>query len=311
MTWSEASLLEHIARWPRPGPLVGSKGHDAAVLARPSGRLVACADQVVLGVHTLPDAEPVQIGAKAVARTFSDLAATAATPWACLLTVRAPRDADERWLRSVLRGARTWAERLGAHLVGGDLCAAPGPASLSVAALGLLPGRRKAPGRDRARPGQVVLLTGPVGGSLLGRHLRITPRLAAGRALWLAGATALMDVSDGLGLDAERLARASGVRLVLSEVPIHADARRRARASGRAPLDHALEDGEDHELLATMPRAAAQRLLQRGLAGCPRAAIVGRVEAGAGLVLELPERSGRVRGRGWIHGVAAIEGARS
>jgi thiamine-monophosphate kinase len=311
MTWSEASLLAHIAAWRRPGPLVGSQGHDAAVLARPPGRLVVCADQVALGVHAELDAAPTRIGAKAVARTFSDLAATAATPWACLLTVRAPHDVDERWLRAVLRGARARAAALGAPLVGGDLCAAPGPASLAVAALGSLPGRRRPPGRDRARPGQVLVLTGPVGGSLLGRHLRIAPRLAAGRALWLAGATALMDVSDGLGLDAERLARASGVRLVLDAVPVHADARRRARTSGRAALDHALEDGEDHELLATMPRANAERLLRRGLAECPRAAVIGRVEAGSGLVLALPERSGPVRGRGWIHGAAADGGSGS
>ncbi|MHC4377421.1 MAG: thiamine-phosphate kinase, partial [Planctomycetota bacterium] len=251
--WSEERVLAWLSRRPQPECLAGSWHHDAAVLRARAGRPVTCTDQAIEGVHAELEVAPRKLGAKAVARTLSDLAATAATPVAVSLGLRAPREREERWLKGVITGAAQEAERHGAALVAGDLSAAPGPAGLTVTAHGLLPGRRTPPGRDRARPGQALILTGPVGGSRLGRHLRIEPRLAAGRQLWLAGATGLMDVSDGLALDLHRLARASDVAFELHDVPIHRDARRAARASGRTPLEHALGDGEDHELLACLP----------------------------------------------------------
>jgi thiamine-monophosphate kinase len=194
------------------------------------------------------------------------------------------------------------ANELGAPIVGGDLCAADGAPSFACTALGVFTSRRTPPGRDRARVGQVVVATGAFGGSLLGRHLSIEPRVAAGQALFAAGATALMDVSDGLGIDLERLSRASAVRIVLEHVPVHRAARRRARSTGRTALDHALEDGEDHELLATLAPASARALLARGVPGCADACVIGRVERGAGLELALPERTGPWRGRGFVHG---------
>jgi thiamine-monophosphate kinase len=148
------------------------------------------------------------------------------------------------------------------------------------------------------------VLTGPVGGSLLGRHLRIEPRFAAGRALFAAGARALMDVSDGLALDLSRLARASGLGIQLESVPIHADARRRARASGRPALEHALGDGEDHELIAGLPPRAARALLGRGLPDCPAAARIATVVARPGLWLALDgQQPRRWDGQGgYLHG---------
>ncbi len=304
--WSEARLLAWLARRHEPACLAGSWHHDAAVLAPSSERLVTCTDQAIEGVHAEPDVPPRKLGAKVVARTLSDLAATAATPWAVSLALRAPREREERWLRGVITGAAAEAERHGAALIAGDLAAAPGPAGLAVTAHGRLPGRRRPPGRDLAVPGQVLLLTGPVGGSLLGRHLRIEPRLAAGRQLWHAGATALMDVSDGLGLDLHRLAAASSVSFELDDVPLHPDARRAARSSGRSALEHALSDGEDHELMACMPERAAARLLEgAGIEGCPRARLIGRVLARSSAPVRFSEASGRagpIAAQGYAHG---------
>jgi thiamine-monophosphate kinase len=148
-------------------------------------------------------------------------------------------------------------------------------------------------------------LTGPVGGSALGRHLAIEPRLEAGRALWLGGARVLMDVSDGLGLDLTRIAAASGVRIELECLPIHPHARRAARTSGRTAQQHTLEDGEDHELIAVLPEAAARRLLETGLPGAPRALRIGRVRAGSGLFVPSPEGAlTRFEGGGYWHGRA-------
>ncbi|QDU67569.1 thiamine-phosphate kinase [Engelhardtia mirabilis] len=280
--WSEARIHRWLASRERPSLLDGSQGHDAAVLRRMQGRPVLCTDQVIEGVHAAVGTAPRLLGRKAVARTLSDLAACGASARAVLLALRLPRDWTDAAVRALIRGAWTEAERFGAELVGGDLALGVGPASAAVTALGELPGRGRPPGRDRARPGQVVLCTGPTGGSLLGRHLRIEPRLAAGRALREAGASAMIDVSDGLWLDASRLARASGVRLELSDPAIHRDAVRLARRTGRTPLAHALIDGEDHELLATLPRAAAMRVLAAGL---PGARILGRVVRGEGVVV--------------------------
>lgn len=291
MTWSEDELHRWLAKRPRPKVLVGSVGHDAAVLRTNSNRAVQCTDQCIEGVHFAPDASAAQVGRKAANRALSDLAATAATPVSLLLAIAAPERIESSWLKRAIAAVARAAEKAGAELVGGDLAKSAGPLSLAVFAHGHLPGRRKAVGRDRARAGQRLVLTGAVGGSLAGRHLRFEPRLELGRALWLAGATAMMDVSDGLAWDLHRLARASEVAIDLQSVPIHRDARRAARSSGRSPLDHALHDGEDHELVACI---AGQRLP----AGCLP---IGRVRAGSGLHLT-KELTGQSRDELWHPG---------
>lgn len=300
MAWSEERIHRWLARQP-PRGAAGRRGlgHDAAVLGRLGGRLVSCVDQTLGGVHFEPGESGRRIGHKAAARALSDLAATGATPRALLLALSAPKSESEGTLRSILRAVGELGERHGAALVGGDLAARPGPLALAVTALGELSGRRRPVGRDRARPGQVVVATGACGGSRLGRHLRIQPRLREGRRLWELGATAMIDVSDGLALDLDRLARASGVAIDLERVPVHPDARKAARASGREARWHALHDGEDHELLAALSSAAADRALRK-LEGLVR---IGRVRRGQGLWLADGERRCRWDGRGgWRHG---------
>jgi thiamine-monophosphate kinase len=305
--WRESDLHRWLARAARPRGVVGSPMHDAAVLAPlSSGRLrhaaasgarpVICVDQCIEGVHFEPRTGAALVGRKATNRALSDLAATAATPVAVVLALAAPLTTPAAHIKALVLAVRRAAREAGADLVGGDLSATSGPLALSVTALGRLepgagaPGHRPrpAPGRDRARPGQLVVLTGPVGGSRAARHLTFRPRIALGRALAEAGATALMDVSDGLAWDLHRLARASRVEveLDLDAVPIHRDAVRAAATSGRSALEHALHDGEDHELLATLARRAAEELcrLFRALAAArhstsrgARPMIVGRV----------------------------------
>lgn len=304
MSWSEDRLHRWLARRGRSELLAGSPQSDAAVLRRPAGREVVCVDACIEGVHAEYGVAGRALGRKAACRALSDLAATAATPRALLLSLSAPREREERWLRAAIEGVEAAGREAGAALVGGDLAAlVGGPAILAVTALGELGGRRRAPGRDRARPGEQLVLTGPVGGSGLGRHLRPRPRLDLGRALHQAGATAMMDVSDGLAWDLYRLARTSGVRLELEHVPLHRDARRAARVSGRSPLDHGLHDGEDYELVATLPSGA--RLPE----GCER---IGSVRRGEGLWLgaelcaalggEAKERPWQPSEGGWRHG---------
>jgi len=305
MAWNEAELLRWIARRARPSLLAGSQGHDAAVLHRLEGRPVVCCDQVVEGVHAEPGCPGRVLGRKAAGRVLSDLAATAARPLALLLTIAAPRRERASRLRSVIEGVDEKAHEHGAELVGGDLSGTPGPLSLAVTALGCCSSRRRPPGRDRARPGELVLLSGPVGGSRLGRHLEPCPRFEVAEFLGACGARASMDVSDGLALDLARMAEASGVRIDLERVPVHADARRAARRSGRAAREHALADGEDYELLATLAPRAWQAARSRAARRFPALSVIGRVRTGQGLWLAREDGGALLpwdeRG-GWIHG---------
>lgn len=285
--------------------MVGSWDHDAAVVRRPAGRTVLCIDQTIEGVHYERGTGAKAVARKALGRCLSDLAATAAMPRAVLVALAAPATASEAWIRTLLAGVRAGAEAVGAELVGGDLACAPGPTSITVQAVGELPGRRRSPGRDRARAGQRLLLSGPVGGSLLGRHLRPEPRLALGRWLHARGATAMMDVSDGLALDLSRLAAASGVAIDLARVPIHRDAKRLARRTGRTPREHALTDGEDYELLATVPAASTARILAAAATRFPGLIDVGRVRRGSGVRVPAPDGDELTAWRGeggWVHG---------
>ncbi len=303
VTWREDRLLDWLSRRARPAALVGSFAHDSAVLVAQRGRRVACVDQTIEGVHFEPGSSGRRVGRKAVGRAVSDLAASAARPTEVLLALAAQRTKSERWMRAVIAGCAERARELGAELVGGDLARTDGSAYVAVTALGELDGDGLPPGRDCARPGQVLLLTGPVGGSRLGRHLAIEPRIAEGRWLWERGATVLMDVSDGLAIDAARIASASRAALAIDVVPVHRDARRAARASGRSARLHALEDGEDHELLACIDRARWEAIRRAARRRFPALVEIGRVQAGRGLRVAgedgmlVPYRS---RG-GWLH----------
>ena len=291
MTWSEDSLHRWLARTTAPS--------DAAVLRALRGRPVVCCDTCIEGVHFERSTSARAAGGKAARRALSDLAATGARPRALLLALSAPRAASEARMRGLIEGVRS----AGVELVGGDLACHRGEVHLSVSAIGEYELAGAPPARSRARAGDLVLLTGPVGGSRLGRHLAFEPRFAEGRFLARAGAHALMDVSDGLAWDLHRLARAAGVRieLELGAVPVHRDAR---RAGGDA-LQHALHDGEDHELIACMAEADWRRCAARARRAFPRLCVVGRVRRGRGLVL-LDARGTARRWRpgegGWSHG---------
>ncbi|MFT6042115.1 MAG: thiamine-monophosphate kinase, partial [Gammaproteobacteria bacterium] len=173
--WNEAELHAWLRQTLTPDG-GGRQGacHDAAVLEAGQGRPVLCCDRTEQGIHFDDSASPEQIGWKAAARALSDLAATAATPRGILLSLAAPKHHNTAWMQAVIQGAIAAADSVGAQLIGGDLTAIDRGVSLVVSAHGHLDpaaGNQAAPGRDRAEPGQLLLVTGPLGGSLLGRHL--------------------------------------------------------------------------------------------------------------------------------------------
>jgi thiamine-monophosphate kinase len=301
-------LLRRIPADPR---LEVPPGDDAAVLRPPAcRRTVVTVDMLTEGVDFVlgPDCPPRAIGHKALAVSLSDLAAMAARPEAAFVAVALPRTGGDLLARGLHEGLAALAADHGVTLAGGDTNAWDGPLVVSVTALGSV-----APGaawrRDGARPGDLIVVTGACGGSLLGRHLAVTPRCR--EALELARrfpVHAAIDISDGLSLDLARMMAASGVgaEIDLAAIPVHPDAVALAvREPGSGtPLDHALGDGEDFELLLTMPPAAAHAAV--AAAGGPPLGIpltiIGRVVAGSGLSARGPEGvSSPLAARGYVH----------
>lgn len=232
-------------------------GDDCAAIRLPDGRLQLLAvDQVVADVHYHgPDSEspttPELAGRKLLARNLSDIAAMGGVPRFALVCLAAPPAASEEWLLAFMDGLADLAEQVGVQIIGGDL----GQAGQHVGSLTIIGevAAERVLLRDRARPGDRVLVTGSFGGSLdSGRHLQFQPRIVEGQ--WLSRyARCAIDASDGLLKDLGRIAQASdvSVELDLKKVPVHAD----------SDLRGALLDGEDYELILTLPEAQATEAL--------------------------------------------------
>ncbi len=241
----------------RPDLLVAA-GDDCAVVrvdARWDGVLKS--DSVVEGVHFRPEARPELIGHKALGRVLSDFAAMGAEPQHVLVNLVAAPETPVRRIEKVYAGLNRLARAWGVSVAGGETVSGS-DLELHVFGFGRVP-RGSAVLRSGARAGDLLYVTGTLGGSILGRHLRFLPRLREGQ--WLAAggwATAMMDVSDGLATDLRHLLEASGVgaQLEPGAVPVSAAARR--MRDSRSALEHAWADGEDFELLFTV--AARRRL---------------------------------------------------
>jgi len=233
---SEDSIIGKLRR---RSPLIGD---DCAVIPSPSGRdLLLKADLSIEGVHFTRDWKPEDIGARAVARSLSDIAAMGGTPLYCLVSLALAPWTDERWIDGFYRGVYKLLRKAKASLAGGDISHAE-QFICDVALCGEV-AKGKALLRSGARVGDALYVSGPLGGW---RNKRaIVPRLEFGRKL-LGVATACMDISDGLALDLHRLCKASGVAAELDNLPL---------LQG-ATIDQALHDGEDYELLYTAPPRA-------------------------------------------------------
>lgn len=266
-------------------------GDDAAVVRwRTGGDLVVTTDAVTDEVDfILAETDPRLVGHKALGVNLSDLAAMAAEPVAAVVSLVLPRKGcgglDAKGLAIELyRGMLPLAEQFGVAIAGGDTNSWDGLLAISITAFGRVTERGPLT-RSGAKPGDCLLVTGALGGSILGRHLRVEPRVR--EALLLNERyelTAGMDISDGLALDASRLAAASGcgVALRLDQIPISADAVRLAACDRATPLEHALGDGEDFELLLTAPPEVAERIVREQPLGVP-VTIIGECVAQAGL----------------------------
>ncbi len=270
-------------------------GDDCASLRfTPGAEVLVTTDMLMDGRHfRLGEATPAEIGHKALAVNLSDIAAMAGVPVAAFVAVALPRGRAVAVATGLHDGMLALADRFGVSLAGGDTNAWDGPLVVSVTLLGEATARGPVR-RSGARPGDAVLVTGPLGGSLLGRHLRPTPRVAEALAIVEAATVhAMIDLSDGLASDLGHILEESGnlgATIDAASIPIHADAHAASRLDGRPSLDHALGDGEDFELCLTLDPAEADRLL----AGPPPGltfARVGTIDAEPGLRLRRPDGS--------------------
>jgi thiamine-monophosphate kinase len=278
-----------------PYVLIGP-GDDCAVVKPGAASLLLTVDQVVEGRHFTPGTPVDLIARKVVARSISDIAAMGGTPRWALATGLLPNDfAAAPELTDALH---RWSEHWSTPMVGGDIASALAgtPLVLTVTVGGdPHPGRGPVL-RSGAKAGDVVYVTGALGGSLLsGRHLSFEPRLR--EATWLCDTLgehlhAMIDISDGLGRDAGRIAEASGVRIDLdsAQLPLH---------PGLTDSEAAIREGEDYELCFTLD--SAEILPARTPQGTPLTRI-GRVSAGAGCFTVIDGRSLEISDLGWDHG---------
>lgn len=278
-------------------------GGDCALLPTTGGRSIRAStiDSVILGRHFDAAGDGIRVGAKLVNRNLSDLAAAGAAPSDALLSLVIGPDVDATWLTDFAHGAGRAAARAGLRIVGGDVCrGAPGSFVGTLAVQGFA---HRVLTRRRCAPGDVLFVTGELGGSLYGKHLDFAPRLAEGE--WLCGhgeVTGCTDLSDGLAKDLPGLLGPKlDARVAVADLPVSDAAKALAKADGKPVLEHALQDGEDYELLFAVSADRADLLEASFRKAFPltRLTRLGLVETGTGLARDLADGAPiKVRGFG-------------
>jgi thiamine-monophosphate kinase len=324
MPASEFDLIAAITeRLPTPGPRVRVPSGDDTAVVEPRAASAITVDAIVDGVHfTLPSFGALAVGRKALAGALSDLAAMGAAQGEAYVVVGAPAELPDEELLALAEGLAEVAAREEVSIAGGDLVRSQ-VLIVSVTAVGYETGGARLVTRAGASPGDVVAVTGELGGAaaaltlldpqnpadggltseirdaLLARQLDPRPRLREGRALAAGGATAMIDVSDGLGADAGHLARSSDCRIEidLQRLPVAEGVAAAAGGEGAA-LELAASGGEDYELLVTMPRdriEAAREAIGRDDSSLTE---IGYAAEGQGVALQLPG-GGEIEPRGF------------
>jgi len=313
---SEDSLLDEIFPLLAGGPaVIVGPGDDTAVLETPDGSVIATTDAMVRDRDWRDEwSTGRDVGAKVVAQNLADIAAMGGRPTGVLVTLVADPATTVDWVLDLSRGLAAAAHAAGTTVIGGDLSSAPaGTLMVSVTALGSLDGRAPVL-RSGARSGDVVALAGTLGLAAAGWRLLEAgradtdpeavalqrcprPPLAQGPTAAGAGATAMLDLSDGLLRDAARIARASSVRVDLHSAELAPDLARLEPAMGAVQArECVLAGGEEHSLLACFPPGAALPVGWR---------VIGAVHEGEGVTVDgLAQRA-----RGWDHFAAGADGS--
>ena len=250
-------LAQILPSLPRNRSVRLGPGDDCAVVEIKGGTTLQLlkTDCLVEGVHFAKETAPTAIGWKAMARPLSDFAAMSGLPRFVLVTLIAPPEKTLDWVRKIYRGLGKAARRFNVAIVGGETSNTKGPAVISVSAIGFVEKDRWV-GRAGGKANDELFVTGRLGGSLRGRHLKFSPRIDESR--WLTehfSIHAMMDLSDGLGTDLPRLAEASGVGFEVDDAALPLN-------PGCTPRQ-AISDGEDYELLFAISPKDSRSLAAR------------------------------------------------
>ena len=254
---SEDALIRRLTQDLSTQPeVITGVGDDCAVIAKNElEHTLLKTDTIVESVHFLPEEDPQRVGWKAAARVVSDFAAMGGKPEALLVTIILPPETELEWVEKLYLGLNAVADRFHCSIVGGETSstATGSPKVISISGTGTV-----APNhltlRSEAKPGDLIYVTGKLGGSIQGKHLDFTPRVA--EAEWLVThckPSAMMDLSDGIAKDLPRLAKQSqcGFEIFTENLPLNPT----------CSIEQALNDGEDYELLFSIPYENQERLI--------------------------------------------------
>jgi len=287
----EWALIDWIRRQTQLDPEtipIGPGDDMALVNLGGESRCLVTVDVLLEGTHfDLSVATPRQVGYKALAVSVSDAAAMAALPIGAVAWVALPNGRDMTFAEELTNGLNEAAAKYGCPIIGGDIVSWNKPLAIGTTLLARPAGVRPVR-RSGAKPGDYLFVTGELGGSQLGRHLAFTPRIAEARKLAaVVSLHAMIDLSDGLSSDLAHVCQESGVAAEVcpEAIPISEDAIRMANASHKTPLSHALNDGEDFELLFAVDASDRDELLAKPPLEGVRLTCIGRVVEGQGVTL--------------------------
>lgn len=300
---NELELIEKIKPLlPTNEFIIVGAGDDCAVLKTESPDLwmLFKTDAVVEGVHFTCETPPEKVGHKALGRCMSDVAAMGGRPTVALVTIGLPNKFSASYVQSIYMGISNLARKYAVAIAGGETTTCPERIFISVSLLGVVE-KENCVFRTGARVGDAIFVTGELGGSIEGKHLDFEPRI--NEASWLVRnfkPTAMIDISDGLATDLRHITvdHGLGAEILATAIPISQSAKRRAHlhTSAKPALTAALTDGEDFELLFTIPPSSAVKLVDSWRAQYPtlKLSCIGKV---------LPEKVFKIRTKNGIFDV--------
>ena len=279
---SELDFIEWIKKQSKhKKPVLVGIGDDSAVIdVRNTNSFVITTDTLLDGTHFEQEkCTPKQIGRKAIASGISDIAAMGCKPAYALISISFSANSNKKYCKQIYGGILDITKKYDVQIIGGDIVSGDCPLNINVTTIGTTEGLKPVL-RSGAKPGDVIMVTGKLGGSILGKHLRVEPRVAEGMKLNKDfKVNAMIDISDGLLIDLHHILEESSVGAVIDEhcVPISNDAIKLSKITKKAPISHAMTDGEDYELLFTVSETNAVKILRSNAFSIPLTEI-GRVQ---------------------------------
>jgi thiamine-monophosphate kinase len=287
MSGGERELVEYFAA---KGKLKTAKfpigiGDDMAEVKLSKSSVLITIDSLLDGVHfDTRKASLEQIGYKAMVCSLSDCAAMATIPLAAVVSVALPGKFGSQRLKKLHKGILAAAKKYACPLIGGDMTSWQGKLAVSVAMLSE-PGKTKPIKRSTAKTGDMICVTGTLGGSIVKKHLEFQPRIKEALAIAEAGASAMIDISDGLSTDLNHICRLSskGAVIEAAKIPVSMDAKKTPK-----PLSSALNNGEDFELLFTIPQKKFE-CLKKQWRFKVRLSAIGKIAKGSLVKIKMPD----------------------